>query len=309
MNPSSDAEARLASRLRFRHLQLLLQLEEGGSLRAAAQVLHLTQPALSKTLTEIESAFGCALFIRGARGLVPNERGRAALRGARQLLQELGHLQREVTRSESATILRIGAPPFVAHGYLPPVITRLTRLTPPVQVELREERVPHLLRALAAGELDALVSSYPAQVPDDLGAALRLEKLFDARFTVIAPPRHPLVRARRLDWSRLAQHPCVMPAGASLVRRVFEEGFLRAGVSPPTPIVESSSPVTNVQLVAAGVGWSLVPEPSARQAIEAGQVQAVPVHPMPTQGQVALIYRGVSTNPRVQLLRAALHAG
>ena len=155
----SPSDARLATRLRFRHLQLLLALQRGGSLRAAAQTMNLTQPALSKALGEIESAFGVPLFDRTARGLTPTARGRVALHGAALLLAELGHLQQEVTGAEPAVLLRVGAPPFVAQGYLPPVFARLTAAPVSMRVVLLEERVPLLLRALAAGEVDALVSS------------------------------------------------------------------------------------------------------------------------------------------------------
>jgi LysR family transcriptional regulator, regulator of abg operon len=297
---------RLASRLRFRHLQLLLQLEGGGSLRAAAQALHLTQPALSKALNEIEGAFGCRLFARTARGLQPTEQGQAALRGARQLLQDLADVQREVASGERAVTLRIGAPPFVAHGYLPPVIARLASSNPPVRVELAEERVPLLLQALADGDLDALVSSYPAQMPEGIRVPLRFEKLFDAGFTIIAAPDHPLAKARRLDWARLAQYPWVMPGRTAMGRRLLEESFVKAGVSAPEPVVESTSPVTNLQLVAAGTGLGMVPQQTANQAIASGLVRAVAVKPPPEPGPVALIHRGDVQNPRVALLREAL---
>jgi DNA-binding transcriptional LysR family regulator len=304
--PSPPDERRLASRLRFRHLHLLLEIERGGSLRAAAQALHLTQPALSKALNEVESAFGHELFLRSARGLTPTARGSAALRGARQMLEDLGRLQRELTLAEEATIVRVGAPPFVAHGYLPQAIARLVRGPGRVHVELLEERVPVLLRALAAGEVDALVSSYPAQMPDDVGAALRFEKLFEVRFMVIAPARHALAKLPRVDWAVLAGHASVMPGSASMVRRLVDERFLRAGVPPSRPLVESTSPVSNVQMVAAGIGWSVVPEPIGRQAVAAGSVCAIKVRPALDEGPVALIFHEGHGDERVALLRAAL---
>lgn len=301
---------RLASRLRFRHLQLLLAVERGGSLRAAAQVMNLTQPALSKALGEIEAAFGFRLFERSARGLRASARGKAALRGATLLLEELAHVQREVASSDAAVMtLRVGAPPFVAHGYLPPVLGWLVHRDPPVRVSLLEERVPPLLAALGEGRVDALVSSYPAQMPQDLHVQLRFEKLFDTEYAVVAPPAHPLVRRRRkVGWSELAHHPWIMPAPTSMVRRVIEEGFLRAGIAPPLPLVESTNPVTNLQMVAAGIGWSVVPSPSARRAMAQGTVAQVSVEPQLSPGPVALIWRAGAQGERLSLLRAALKA-
>jgi DNA-binding transcriptional LysR family regulator len=305
MDPASTA-ARLAARLRFRHLQLLLALEQGGSLRAAAQAMNLTQPALSKALGEIESAFGMALFDRHARGLTPTARGRVALRGAALLLAELAHVQGEVSAAEAAPTLRIGAPPFVAQGYLPAVLARLA--ASPTRVVLMEERVPALLRALAAGDLDALVTSYPAQMPEDLGVKLRVEKLFDAAYEVIAPPGHALAGERRVAWAALAAAPWVMPARTSMVRRLLEESFVRQGLRAPEPLLESTSPVTNVELVAQGLGVGVVPATAARAALAQGRVARLAMAPALPPSPVALMWREGPQHDRVQALRKALQA-
>lgn len=305
MTPLSDEARRLAGRLRFRHLQLLLALEEGGSLRAAAHALSLTQPALSKALAEIEAAFGLPLFTRTARGLTPTPQGTAALRGARLLLHELEHVREEATAAAgAAAVVRIGAPPFVAHGHLPMVIARLAAATPRVHVELLEERVPLLMDALAEGRVDALVTSYPPAPPDG-GAGLRYEKLFDTDYAVIAPPRHPVAAARRVDWPALAQHAWILPGRTSMVRRMVENTFMRGGAVPPVPVVESTSPVTNVQLVAAGIGLAVVPLATLLHAGK-GLVVRVPATPPIGPGPVGLISRAGPENQRLQLVREAL---
>ncbi|NML48453.1 LysR family transcriptional regulator [Ramlibacter sp. G-1-2-2] len=301
-----EPAARLAARLRFRHLQLLLALQQGGSLRAAAQAMHLTQPALSKALGEIEAAFGVPLFERTARGIVPTERGRIALDGAALLLAQLGHLQHEVVAAAPAPVLRVGAPPFVAHGILPAVLARLAAGEPPLQVALLEERVPLLLQALAAGEVDALVTSYPAQMPQDLGPELAYEKLFDAEFHVIAPPGHPLAGQRRVGWAALAEARWVMPAPSSMMRRLLEERFRRAGAALPQPQVESTSPVTNIELVAQGLGLGVVPASTLKLALMQGRVSRLAVTPAIPPNPVALVWRAGPRNPRVDALRAAL---
>lgn len=298
---------RLVTRLRFRHLRLITELKRSGSLRAAAQALNLTQPALSKALGELEGAFGFALFTRTARGLTPTTQGDIAVRGAVMLLAELAHLRAEAAAGDSAAALvRVGAPPFVAQGYLPAVFARLAQRQPPVRVRLLEERVPLLLEALAGGEVDALVTSYPARMPELGGVQLHFEKLFDADFVVIAPPGHSLARARQVDWQRLAREPWVMPAPTSMLRRLIDESFMRAGVVPPLPVVESTSPVTNVQLVAAGVGLSAAPATTVRHEQAIGRVKRVRVSPAMLPGPVALICRAGVDNPRVALLREAL---
>lgn len=305
--PADPDTERLVTRLRFRHLRLISELRRGGSLRAAAQALNLTQPALSKALGELEGAFGFALFTRTARGVTPTAQGEVAVRGAEVLLAELAHLRVEVAAGSSVVaVVRVGAPPFVAQGYLPAVLARLVQRDPPVQVQLLEERVPLLLEALGAGRLDALVTSYPAQMPELGGVQLQFEKLFDAEFFVIAPPGHPVTRARQVDWQRLAAEPWVMPAPSSMLRRLIDQGFLQAGLVPPVPVVESTSPVTNVQLVAAGIGLSAAPAATVRHELAIGRIKRVRVAPAIAPGPVALIWRAGVANPRVALLREGL---
>jgi len=299
---------RLIARLRFRHLNLLVTLRDGGSLRAAAAVLNLTQPALSKALAEVEGAFGHALFTRSARGLAATPRGEIVVRGAALLLRELAHVGAEASAEPAVTVLRIGAPPFVAQGTLPDVFTRLLEGDARVRLQLQEERVPLLVQSLLEGRLDALVTSYPTEMPEADGQQLRYEKIFEAAFAVIAPADHPLARARKVDWQRLGAARWIMPARTSMVRRMMDEVFRREGVLPPQPVIESTSPFTNLRLVAAGLGIGAVPESTLRMTHGSdAQVKRVRVHPPIPPSPVALIWRDVPHgNPRVQLLRQAL---
>ena len=303
--PDFDPQ-RLLSRLRFKHLQLLLALREGGSLRAAAGLMHLTQPALSKALGEIEAAFGAPLFIRTARGLEPTPQGETAIRGAAMLLNELAHLGQETAQQPAVTQLRIGAPPFVAQGHLPEVLSRLIAEHPHVRVQLQEERVPLLVECLLAGQLDALITSYPTELPEAAGQPLRYEKLFDAAFTVIAPADHPAGHARTCDWEYLARQRWVLPTRSSMLRRMMEEVFRRESVMSPTPVIESTSPFTNLQLGITGLGISAVPSASLLVAPASLGVREVRAVPGISTGPVALIYRGAVANPRVALLRSTL---
>jgi LysR family transcriptional regulator, regulator of abg operon len=81
---------------------------------------------------------------------------------------------------------------------------------------------------------------------------------------------------------------------------------MRAGAVPPLPVVESTSPVTNVQLVAAGAGLSIAPTTTSRHAQSLGQVKSLKVSPAIPPSPVELIFRGAVANPRVELLREAL---
>lgn len=307
--PSPHFDVRnLLARVRFKHLQLLVVLQEARSLRAAAQVLHLTQPALSKALREIETAFGTTLFTRNARGLEPTEQGKIAIRGAAMLIQELTHLGQETSRQPAVTLLRIGAPPFVALGFLPDVLTQLCVIAPHVRVQLQEERVPLLVEHLLEGRLDALISSYPTELPEATGQPLRYEKLFDTDFTVIAPSDHPAAQQKTNSWAELATHRWILPTHSSMLRRMMEDVFRREGVIAPVPVIESTSPFTNLQLVKAGLGISAVPSSTLAIAARAQGVSSVAIKPGISPGPVALITRTSAPNPRLAVLREAISA-
>ena len=232
---------RLVARLRFRHLRLLVELQSVGSLRAASEVLSLTQPALSKALAEIEGAFGFELFSRSSRGLVATERGALAIRGAASLLEELTRVGIETSSTPAITVLKLGAPPFVAQGYLPSVIANARQRGILARFQLVEERVPLLVQLLLDGRLDALVSSYPTDIPDAQGLPLRYEKLFDSDFAVIASSAHRLALARRVSWKQLGVEQWIMPARTSVLRRATA----KAGRASSAPLSRRRSASSN----------------------------------------------------------------
>ena len=304
--PTSVFDSRqLFSKLRFKHLQLLVELSKQGSLRAAAQALHLTQPALSKALAEVESMFDAPLFIRYARGVVPTEQGKVVVQGAAMLLEELSHLGKEVSQQQ-ASVLRIGAPPFVAQGYLPSVLTALSAHAPSARVQLVEERVPLLVVHLLEGRLDALISSYPTELPEASGQPIHYEKLYDTGFTVIAPSSHPAASKKVNNWEELARHDWILPVRSSMLRRMMEDVFRKAGVKAPVPVIESTSPFTNMQLVRAGLGISAVPRSTLAITPRYKEVKEVRIEREIEEGPVALITRADITNPRVKILREAI---
>jgi LysR family transcriptional regulator of abg operon len=299
----------LVAKLRFRHLRMLQVLQTSGSLRAASQALNLTQPALSKALSEIENAFGFALFLRTARGLAPTAQGEVVLRGANLLLEELTHLRSDALTADRFTAkIRIGAPPFVAQTYLCGVIEKLVNHATPIRVQLVEQRVPALIRALQQGEIDALITTFPLQMLESGAGAFQYVRLFEVQFAVVASAKHPLVRSRRVDWTRLSQERWVMPAEGSMGRKLIEDCFTHAGLPAPLPVIESTSPTTSVQFIAAGLGIGIVPDMNLlrRSPLMVDSVRQIHVQPEPPSSAVALIFRKGAIHPRVALLQEAL---
>ncbi len=298
------------ARLRFRHLELVRLVTATGSLRAAAHELHQTQSALSKSLKEAESLLGCILFERTRRGLRPTPEGRVVARGADVLLREIEHIKEEAlaSRTNVETVLRVGVAPFLAIGLLPGVLNRLLDRTPGVHVRVMEGRVPQLYEALLAGDLDAILTTYSSENARSDGAARLLhEQLFEAEVWVIAPANHPAARRSRCTWKQLAHERWILPGAPSLIRKLVDDQLLRQGLAPVVPVIESASPLTNVTLVASGMGLSAVPAPTLEQVGRARRARRIKLAPPIPTVPVALVTRATgASNARVALLREAL---
>lgn len=301
----------LVSRLRFRHLRLLAELHRCGTLGKAAATLHLSQPALSKALKEVEDAFGFPLFRRGARGLTPTTRGEVIVQGAQTLLAALGHLSEaaQASNDEPVAVLHLGAPPAVAAGTaLPAVLALLQARSERVVVRLREQPVPQLFEALLKGELDALLTSFnQAAFAAKRATRLVYKRFAEHDYVVIAPPRHPLARKRHVGWDVLANCQWIMPESELLSRQALEGQFLRAGVTVPSPRIVSNNPATNIQLVAAGTGLAAVPRSMATAEQRLGRIAVLRVEMALAKVPVALVYRAASeVDPVIKLLDAVV---
>lgn len=235
----------LVRRLRLRHLELLVALADAGTMRAAASRLHLSQPALSKMLGEIESGFGARLFERSPQGLQANGLGHAAVYRARVMLGELARGQQEVDalRTGATGVLRLGTLSVTAS--VPRAIASLRRHLPAARVQILEGRVRDMVQLLLEGELDAVFGAItPELLTSDLLHLLRPEVLLPDALCVVGAADHPLARKRRLGWADLHAADWVAPPKDTLVRQALMTAFLNEGLEPPEPAIEVLSSVT-----------------------------------------------------------------
>lgn len=235
----------LVRRLRLRHLELLVALADAGTMRAAAARLHLSQPALSKMLSEIETGFGARLFERSPQGVTANALGDAVVYRARVMLGELSRGKDEVDalRTGALGLLRLGSLSVTAT--VPQAIAELRRRQPGARVQVREARVRELIQNLLDGELDCVFAAVtPELLTSDLLPLLRPEVLLDDELCVLCAAAHPLARSRRLRWADLHAAAWVAPPKDTVVRQALLTAFLNEGLEPPEPAIEVLSSVT-----------------------------------------------------------------
>jgi LysR family transcriptional regulator, regulator for metE and metH len=182
-----------APRLEIRDLRVVLALASAGTTARAAEVLHLTQPAVSRALLSAEDRLGARLFDRTTRGLVPTAAGAQLISGATRLLAELDDLELRVrTPAAIPPRLRLVCECYTAYHWLPTALLRLRELLPDLDIALAVEHTREPVAALAAGKIDiALLTTAPVPPP------LAERALFADEIVFAMSPTHRLA-ARKL---------------------------------------------------------------------------------------------------------------
>jgi len=183
--------------MRLQHMHLLLTLAETGSLRAAAEVLNVTQPALSKSLRQLEEEFGTALVLRSSKGVRLAPAGELVAARAASVVRELARAKEEVDwhLRHATALVTMGLSPAAAILLAPGATARFSARWPQVRLRMRDALYPFALRQLRAGELDLAIGPLPVE---GVGPDLVVQPLFDSQDVIAARRGHPLSGAKRL---------------------------------------------------------------------------------------------------------------
>jgi len=244
----SDIDRVLRSNLKLRHLQLLVALDQFRHLGRTAEFLSLTQPAVSKTLAEIERTFGLDLFVRSTRGTEPTAYGATVVRFARSVLADYARTRDEIAAVASGAAGRtsVGAMVVATPVLLAHAVELLKAHSSQTTVAIEEGDLTRLLPRLRVGELDLLVGRLePGYAAPDLAT----EALYEEPMSIVAHPDHPLTRKRRLDWSDLAALPWVVPPPWASSRIKLNQMFYKQGLNPPVDLIETASFLATITFV------------------------------------------------------------
>lgn len=259
-------ELRLASRLKMRHLSLLCLIAQHGSLTRVAEHMATSQPAVTHALAELEAMFGVPLFTRSPRGMAPTAMGEVALIRARAMLQDLGHWVRDMDAAGAgrAAHLQVGVIPFIPGRLLAAAIGLTRPQDRGITVTIHEGTSDHLLERLCRRELHFVIGRISAVLEME---GLLHEVLYEQEPRLVA---HRKLAARLdrkpLSWTELAQLDWVLGQRSTPMREQITDFFLRAGVVPPAPMVESLSAKVIGELIAANErAVSIVPADIAEE--------------------------------------------
>jgi DNA-binding transcriptional LysR family regulator len=239
-----------ARRLKLRHLEVVLVLCELRSITAVARQLHMTQPAVSHWLADMEELLGTALFVRG-RQLKITPAGEVLRLHAERMLGDVRRTSEELTavRSGLTGKLNVGSIISAAPALLPKAIARLQQMHAGIHIHVVEATFELLLEGLRRRELDLIIG------PLDVRAhrsGFRSELLIEDTVAVMTSPGHAFARKRKPTWAEAATLPWIMPPTGTLMRQRLESAFVEAAVPLPMPKIETASIIVIQMLLRQG---------------------------------------------------------
>ncbi|MDS9469089.1 LysR substrate-binding domain-containing protein [Paracoccus sp. MBLB3053] len=221
--------------IKLRHIRAFLDIAAEGGLSPVARAQGITQPALSRTLAELETLLEQQLFLRQGRRLALTESGALFRRHALAAIQAL-EAGASAMRPGAAGVLRVGVLPTVATRFLPQVVLRLRELRP--EIVLAAETGPHfhLMRLLRDGAVDLVVGRLPGASEM---SGLSFDHLYEDEVILVARSGHP-ARGRPATEA-LARSPVILPPATALIRPIVEDYLAAHGLNGVRPLVETVS--------------------------------------------------------------------
>ncbi|SDO15986.1 pca operon transcription factor PcaQ [Pseudomonas jinjuensis] len=257
-------------RIKFRHLQCFLEVARQRSFARAADLVAVSQPAISKTIGELEELLGARLFERSKAGVSLTPAGDTFLRYAGPCVQALRDGVNVLrAQEEEGSLLRVGALSTVESLLLPEAVLRLQRAHPSVTVSVLTGSSAHLLAQLKVGELDLVVGRM-TDSPEIHGLAF--EHLYSEAMTLVVRPGHPLLGEDLRDLRRLGDFPLVLPLAGTTIRKYADAFFVQWGIPLTARRLETLSLVLSRRYVADGEAIWVAPRDAVRLDIQAGEL-------------------------------------
>lgn len=252
----------------LRQMRALAALARTGSFTRAAAELHLSQPALTVQIRELESALGLKLVDRNTRSARLTAIGRELLPVFERVLGDIRAVAenaRELAAGDRGTVL-VAALPSLCSRLIPTAMARLKRSHPGITVRLHDTVALRILAALKSEEADIGIASFGT-----LGREFEATPLIEDRMVAVMPRRHALAAKASLTLRELTRHPLVFMDTNSSVRALVEAG-LREEATRATPEYEVTYMSTAVGLVQAGLGIAILPATALELGLATGLV-------------------------------------
>ena len=249
-----------------RHMRIFIQVYQAQNITKAAELLHMTQPAVTRAIQEIEHYYGVRLFERINRRLSVTETGKMLYQQALHIIGSFDALEKGLYNWDSFGILRVGASITIGNHALPELIVRFKEQHPHIRVEMMVLNGEALQLALAENKLDVALIESAVDDPD-----LCCKSFSRDRLLLITPPSHALIQQETVYLADLLQYDLLMRESGSAGRTFLEHVFSAKGLSlRPTTISISTQAI--IKAVHCGLGISLLPQQLVEADIKNGNV-------------------------------------
>lgn len=255
----------------LRHMRIFQKIYETQSVTRAAEALHMTQPAVTRALQELEKYYGLRLFERLNRRLTVTEAGRRMYDYALHLTETFDTMEKSLRDWERQGVLRVGASVSLGCSLLPQLARTFQEEHPGVEVRVRIANGELLRRDLLENRLDLAMLE-----GEENSADLMLTPFAAGEMALIVPPGHPLARAGGATLAQAAAYPLLLRETGSATRRFLDQLLMSRGLAVQ-PVWESASTQALLSAVREGLGITLVPWALARQTVLRGEAERCPV--------------------------------
>lgn len=278
------------ARLKFRHIQTFVEVARHKSVAQAAAVLRISQPAVTKTIRELEGVLGVSLLERDGRGIKVSRYGEIFLKHAGATMTALRQAVDSVSQDTArmGPPVRIGALPTVSVNIMPKAMLSFLKGDTGSTVKIVTGENAVLLEQLRVGELDLVVGRLAT--PEKM-SGFSFEHLYSERVRFVVRANHPLIAANTSIFERLHEFPVLTPTSNSVIGPVVDQFLLAHGVAPlPTRIETVSDAFGRAFLRISDAIW-IISEGVVAADIADGTLAMLPLDTADTSGPVGLTMR------------------
>lgn len=256
-------------------LRAFVAIRQYGSFSAAADALHVTQPAVSKRIATLEEQLGASLFDRIGRTTVLTEAGRTLLPRAERMLTEFAELREKISGLQGCVRgrLSLGTSHHIGLHRLPPVLREYSHRFPGVELDLHFVDSEDGCSGVANGALEMAIVTLPLSPPP----ILVVKKVWDDPLVLVTGKEHPLAGRETITIAELADYDAILPGAGTYTRGLLEDELkltqreIHTGLS--TNYLETNKMMTSI-----GLGWSILPESMVDKDLHRITLKGIELH-------------------------------
>lgn len=275
--------------MEFKQLRHFVAVVESGTLSAAAEVLHITQPALTRSIKNLEAHLQAELLERRSRGVTPTEAGARLYHQAKMILNEAARTAGDITATAKGQrgSLSIGVAAMFAGDPMADVLIRLAKSVPDLTVNIIEGFYEDLVTDLKTAHVEAVISNFPPGVADE---GLVFEPLITVLPHFVVSATHPLAKKSEVSIADLRACRLAMVRQAH-VSALVADLFASKNLTLLRPAIETNSITLLRSLVLSGDYASLLPQHLLEQDIADGRIKRLELAGTPFERPSGLILR------------------